>query len=177
MGAVSVDKNGKTWRYRFDIATVAGKRKQISKSGFRTKKEAQAAGNTALYQYEHAGLSPDQLKGEISYADFLDEWMEKDVIKRWKKSTVEGYEKKIRLYIKPNLGHYRLKSITKQNIIDFLLDLYNDGFSTNTISSVRGILTKSFRYADENNYLFHSPAEGIKVKFNIGAPPQESNSI
>ncbi len=171
MGAVSVDKNGKTWRYRFDIATVAGKRKQISKSGFRTKKEAQAAGNDALYQYEHAGIAPDELNDKISYSDFLDVWLEKDVKKHLKIDTFAGYEKKIRLYIKPHLGQYRIKSITKQNITEFLSDMYNEGFSTNTIYSIRGIITKSFRYAVDNRYLIHSPADGIQLKFNIGAPP------
>ena len=43
------------WEYRFEAAKVDGKRKHISKSGFRTKKEALEAGTKALAEYNNAG--------------------------------------------------------------------------------------------------------------------------
>ena len=36
---ISVRKRGEKWEYRFDGAPVGGKRKQISKSGFKTEKQ------------------------------------------------------------------------------------------------------------------------------------------
>ena len=39
MAQINVTKRGSFWQYRFEAAKVNGKRKQISKSGFRTKKE------------------------------------------------------------------------------------------------------------------------------------------
>ncbi len=36
-----------------------------------------------------------------------------------KESTLYGYEKKIRLYLKPELGGYRVSSIDKKDIADF----------------------------------------------------------
>ena len=36
--AITTRKRGTTWEYRFECARVNGKRKQVSKSGFRTKK-------------------------------------------------------------------------------------------------------------------------------------------
>lgn len=44
MSNVSVSKRGNYWQYRFYTVVVNGVRKQISKSGFRTKKEALEAG-------------------------------------------------------------------------------------------------------------------------------------
>lgn len=57
MSNVNIRKRGNKWQYQFEAATVNGKRKQISKSGFRTKKEALEAGTKALAEYNNCGLS------------------------------------------------------------------------------------------------------------------------
>lgn len=72
--------------------------------------------------------------------------MENDCKLTCKESTLYGYEKKIRLYLKPELGGYRVSSIDKKILQIFITDLYNDGFS------IKGLLTKSFNYALENHY-------------------------
>ena len=41
MAELNVRKRGTKWEYRFECAKVDGKRKQVSKSGFLTKKEAE----------------------------------------------------------------------------------------------------------------------------------------
>ena len=40
MSTLNVTKRGDKWQYRFEAASVDGKRKRVSKSGFKTKKEA-----------------------------------------------------------------------------------------------------------------------------------------
>ena len=106
--------SGKTvYEYRFEIASVNGKRKWKSKSGFKTKTEAKQAGKLAQQTYENVGQAIEP--SNISYSDFLDEWIEQDCKLTCKLSTLQSYEKKIRLYIKPNLGSYRLKNITKNS--------------------------------------------------------------
>ena len=42
-----------SYRYRFEVASVDGKRKWKSKSGFATKREAREAGKIAQQAYEH----------------------------------------------------------------------------------------------------------------------------
>ena len=44
MSEITVRKRGKYWKYSFEGAKIEGKRKRISKSGFRTKADASAAG-------------------------------------------------------------------------------------------------------------------------------------
>lgn len=39
MATVNTRKRGTKWQYQFEAATIDGKRKQITKSGFRTKKK------------------------------------------------------------------------------------------------------------------------------------------
>ena len=159
-------KSGKVvYEYAFEIASVDGKRKRKTKSGFKTKKDAREAGKLAQQAYESVGKPIEP--SSISYSDFLDQWIENDIKISCKAETVKGYEKKIRLYIKPNLGDYRIKSITKDDLQQFIVKMFHDGFSTNTISSVRGLLSKSFSYAVDRHYIQVSPAIGLKTPKNI----------
>ena len=122
-------KNGTgTFEYSFEIAPINGKRRRKSKSGFRSKREAKAAGKLAQQQYENTGTTIAN-KAEMSYSDYLKFWIQKDVATTCKDATVENYEKKIRLYISPFLGEKRLRSIVRQDIKDFLEKMYDDGFS------------------------------------------------
>lgn len=155
-------KSGKTvYEYAFEIASVDGKRKRKTKSGFVTKREAREAGKLAQQTYENIGQAIEP--SNMSYSDFLDEWIEQDCKLTCKSSTLQGYEKKIRLYIKPVLGEYRLKAITKNNLQDFITKMYNDGFSRNTISSVKGLLTKSFDFAVDRHYITSTPATRLII--------------
>lgn len=64
---VSVRKRGKVYEYRFEIATVEGTRKWITKS------EAFKEGAKAYNDFYYNGTKT-QLKEKMSYADFLDFW-------------------------------------------------------------------------------------------------------
>lgn len=152
--------SGKTvYEYRFEIASVNGKRKWKTKSGFKTKTEAKQAGKLAQQAYENTGQAIEP--SDMSYSDFLDMWIEQECKLTCKASTIQGYEKKIRLYIKPAVGEYRLKTITKNTLQDFITKMYNDGFSRNTISSVKGLLTKSFDFAVDRHYIINTPASKL----------------
>lgn len=87
----------KVYEYSFEMASVDGKRKRKSKSGFASKRDARIAGRKALSEYENVGQV--MVDRDISYADFLDLWMENDCKLTCKESTLYGYEKKIRIYI------------------------------------------------------------------------------
>lgn len=154
----------KSWGYRFEIASVDGKRKQPSKSGFKTKKEAQRAGMNALQEYEKRGTIKAPI--DISFSDYLDLWMDKACIPELKQTTVDNYQKKIKNHIKPVLGRYRVNTITHEQLQDFVINLYDNGMSLNTISVISGILSKAFNYAVDNYNLPVSPAVRLKPPRN-----------
>lgn len=52
---VSVRKRGKVYEYRFEIATVEGTRKWITKSGYPTKSEAFKEGAKAYNDFYYNG--------------------------------------------------------------------------------------------------------------------------
>ena len=74
MAELVTRKRGTKWEYRFQIASVGGKRQYKSKSGFRTKAEALEAGTKALNEYNNTGFT--FTPSEISFADYLDLWLD-----------------------------------------------------------------------------------------------------
>ena len=62
---VNVRKRGKSYEYCFDIGKVNNKRKRITKSGFKTKAEAQEAGTVAYEEYIRTGVIVKEFKCHI----------------------------------------------------------------------------------------------------------------
>ena len=109
--------SGKTvYEYRFEMAKVGGKRQWKTRSGFKTKTEAKLEGRKALQAYESAGQLIESV--DMSFSDYLDMWLKDDVELSCVSSTVQGYKKKIRLYIKPKLGMYTMTALNKSLLQD-----------------------------------------------------------
>ena len=162
-------RHGKTYEYRFEAAAVGGKRKWISKGGFLTSKEAKAAGLVALNEYNNCGRVV--FDSDMSYADFLDMWFERECKATLKNTTLIAYQKRIKNHIKPALGKYELRNIKKADLQNFLNKMHDNGYSKNSISEVRGILTKSFSFAVDEKYISNSPA------FKIRKPKAEFTKV
>ncbi|MBD5086489.1 MAG: site-specific integrase [Clostridiales bacterium] len=155
--------NGAVYEYRFEIASIDGKRKWKSKSGFKTVTEARKAGREAMRQYENYGhIAKDQ----ISVADFFDIWFEKDCMVDLKETTLTHYKKVIDNVFKPKLGSYRLRSLTREVLQAFLVEMYDFGYSRNSLVSFKGMLTKSMNYAMDNHYIVCTPAVRLKIPKN-----------
>lgn len=158
-------RNGSsTWEYRIELAKIDGKRQQKSKGGFKTKAEALKAGREALKSYESCGqvVTPT----EMSVSDMFDMWLAEVSKTDLQQTTVDGYIKKIRLYIKPNIGHYKVKAVTRQILQGLVTDLAYQGYSKNTVSSVRGIITSAFDWAEMSNMIAQTPAYRLKLPKN-----------
>ncbi|MBE6047775.1 MAG: site-specific integrase [Clostridium sp.] len=169
MATVNTRKRGTKWQYQFEAATVNGKRKQITKSGFRTKKEALDAGTKALAEYNNCGLS--FVPSEISFNDYLDYWIKEYATVNLKETTVTNYEKKIRLYIKPELGIYKLKALTPSILQNFINKKFNEGFSRNTLLVLKGILSGSLNYAVEPlAFIKFSPMAAVRLPLSRAVP-------
>lgn len=173
MARVNTRKRGNYWQYQFEIAKIGGKRKQITKSGFKTQKEALIAGNEALNTYNNSGqvFTPN----EISVADYLDLWLEQYCRVNLTQSSYENYKKKIRLYIKPELGKYKLNNVSSSSIQDFINKKFNEGFSRNTLSVLKGILVSSFDYAENTlDYIKTNPVSSVKMPLTRAIPDVSS---
>ena len=119
MSQINVRKRGQKWQYQFEAAKIEGKRKQITKSGFNTKKEALDAGVKALAEYNNSGLHFEP--SEISMSDYLDYWLENYVELNLRTNTITNYKGIVDNYLKPSLGIYKLKSLTPSILQNYSL--------------------------------------------------------
>ncbi|SHM76919.1 Site-specific recombinase XerD [Anaerosporobacter mobilis DSM 15930] len=169
MADINCRKRGAKWEYYFEGAKVDGKRKRISKGGFDTKKTALEAGVKALNEYNNSGLH--FVPSELSYSDYLDYWLENYCKVNLKTTTYEGYVKKIRLYIRPALGKYKLRSLTAATLQEFINLKFNEGFSRNTLSALKGILSGSIGYAVEPlRFIQANPMLYVKLPLKRATP-------
>lgn len=145
MATVNVTKRGSKWQYSFEGAKIEGKRNRISKSGFRTKKEALEAGTAALAEYNNAGLHFEPKN--ISVSDYMDYWYEHYVLLNCKYNTQKNYKMIIETHIKPTLGIYALKSLTPSILQEFVNSKFKDGYSKNYLSNLINVLSSSLKYS------------------------------
>lgn len=161
MAELFVHKRGNKWEYRFEVASVDGKRKYVQKSGFTTKKEAVAVGTKAMNKYNKTGVVFQP--SDIGFADFINEWLE-SIKLTVKPTTFTNYQKKINNHIIPSLGKYKLKAITSPMLQKLINDMYNNEYSRNSLSVVKGILSSALDYAVEPmHYVTSNPMLYVKL--------------
>lgn len=145
MAKVGTRKRGEKWQYYFEGAVINGKRKQIVKSGFKSKKEAYNAGIQAMLEYENGGVAHDPKN--ISVDDYFDEWIRLYVDVNLKLSSKKSYVNLVNKQIRPRIGKYKLKSVTPAVIQELLNQLFAEGKSNSYIRLTRVVLRSSFNYA------------------------------
>ncbi len=161
-------KKPANWEYRFETATVNGKRQQSSKAGFRTEKEAYEAGVIAYNQYNSTGRSFEPK--DISVADYLDYWLENaikaNIGQGYAYNTYNDYESKIRLHLKPEFGHYRLGAFQyAPDVIQKWVDqMKGKGLSKNMVKNSLSCLSSALEYAIMPlQYITLNPCAHVKV--------------
>lgn len=163
MGNVNIKKRGNVYQYQFEIASVNGKRKYINKSGFKTKAEALESGNKALTEYNNAGIPFKE--SNISYSDYLDYWIKNYCKINLKYNTIRTYETLIEKYIKPNIGMYRLSTITSVRLNTFITDICEQyDFSRTYFKNILKVVKGSFRDAcDIYGFIKYNPSITIRL--------------
>lgn len=157
-------KHGATYEYRFETASIGGQRKWISKGGFLDENTARIEGIKALNEYNTCGQVVEPTT--MSFADFLEHWLVHDCAATLNEITILNYRKKIKNLIVPYLGKYRMNTIDRDKLQNLLITLHDNGYSDNTISAVKGIVTKCFNYAYYSGYLTKMPAINLKIPKN-----------
>ena len=161
MAEVTARKRCSTWSYSFELARVDGKRKRKEKGGFRTKKEALEAGVKAKSEYDNSGQT--FTPSEISVADYMDYWIANYVKVNCSLNTLEAYEGIVKNHIKPELGTYKLKSITPAILQEFINKIHMRGYSKNMIVNIKSVLSGAFEYATDTKFISDTPATRIKL--------------
>ncbi|MFP3886790.1 tyrosine-type recombinase/integrase [Priestia filamentosa] len=153
---------GVSWAYIIDIGKdpKTGKRKQKKKSGFRTKKEAEAA--AAILQNEiNQGLYIKE--SNVTFEDFAKEWISlykgSGIVKE---STVRVRKHEIKR-LSDYLAKLKLKDITRKQYQNALNDLIMRGYAQNTIDGAHRTGRMIFKKAVELEIIKKDPTEYTQV--------------
>jgi len=156
-----------TWSFVVDVRAANGKRQQVRRRGFATKKAALEA---------LAAVVADQARGvfvrpsRVTLAGFLlDEWLP---AKRssLRASTAHSYERLIRLYVEPAIGAVPLSDVDGSMLNALYSELLasgrgrarsggGSGLAPKTVRNVHGVLAKAFHDAIRWGRVVRNPCD------------------
>lgn len=160
----SITKNQKTgkWDFVFNsgVDPITGKRKQIRRRGFETKRyamEAMTKLKAKILTSEFLDLT------KITYAKYMDEWFEERQ-NHLQNTTFEIHSIYYQNVIKPKLGHFKIQQMTPLHIQKFINELVNqNSYSEHTIHLIYRIISASLKKAKIIKLLKDNPASGITL--------------
>lgn len=121
----NIRKRGDTYTYYVYVTQPDGRRQQVSKGGFRTRREAEAARIEAMNAVQTGMfVRPER----ITLARFLlDEWLPTRRPPNLEESTYASYERDIRLHVIPYIGSIRLQNLTPTDLNTLYRRLLDEG--------------------------------------------------
>ena len=128
------------------------------------------------------GIPLDKLRPEMRFADWLDYWYETHCKPNIRTSTQSGYEDRIRLHIKPELGEIPLNRLTQNDLQQFYARLkksgrktrteyYGEGLSDRMVRMCHATCRSALQRAVQDGIIRTNPAEGCKL------PPKKAREM
>lgn len=171
---MAITKRGNTWQYTLNIGVIDGKRKRISKGGFKTKKECE----TALAELKDKYNKTNQIKkvSDINFTDYINIYFNEYVRENCKPKTQENYRYYIKNQLIPYLGNYKLKDLDSSTIYNFIISL-SKKYAKSTCDNIRGFLNSAFKFAIfPKEFIFENPMQNINFK-NISYPIKKEKVV
>lgn len=149
-----------TWQFVTSLPAVHGKRRQLRKGGYTTKREAQAALAVIVGQVS-AGDYRDDEKQTLS--TYLQHWIARQVEDGLRPSTERGYRSYIDHDITPALGHVRLGRLTPGHVDAFIRQLRRDGRGTTTVRRIHAVLRSALSDAKRRRLVTYNAAIDVEI--------------
>jgi len=151
----------RTWEFIVDIGhhPATGRRRQKSKSGFVTKKDAESALHEFIRYVEGGG---DPSPERISPADYLNRWLEFQRTRGIRSRSLDGYEGYIRREIIPVIGGLELAKVKPGHVRAVLVRMQQRGAAAATLAQVRSVLGSALRQAVADGLITTNPVAAVK---------------
>ncbi|WP_147535657.1 tyrosine-type recombinase/integrase [Bacillus marasmi] len=151
-------KEGLRWLFKMYTTPdpETGEKKQTTRRGFKTKKEAMAAA-IKLEQEVASGVMINNCS--LTYEEVFNQWFANH-IKTIKTSTRKTIESKFRTHILPRFGKLKIKDISKAYCQKMINDV------ADTIASVNDIKIQAnqvFKYAVKMDIISRNPMEHVSI--------------
>ncbi|KAA0761727.1 tyrosine-type recombinase/integrase [Bacillus sp. TE8-1] len=154
---------GSKWAFTVDVGIdpTTGKRKQKSKSGFRTKQEAEVAITTLLNDIQQGTYQEER---KILFKDYADDWIPLYAVENnVKPGTIRIRQHEINKLL-PYFAHLKLKNVNRKIYQEAINDLKEKGFAHNTLDGVHRTGKMLFRKALAMGYIKVDPTEFTYLK-------------
>ena len=140
----SIRKRGSTWTAYWFIPTRDGGRHQVSKGGFRTKRQAQEHLTGVMHALQtNSYVQP----ARQTLAEYFDQW-HAAAASRLRPKTLDSYRQVFNRYLRSALGDTRLQSLTAMHLDGLYADLLRAGgrdgnpLSQTTVIHVHAVVSK-----------------------------------
>ncbi|MED1201988.1 site-specific integrase [Heyndrickxia acidicola] len=164
------NKKGYTWSFTLDLGIdpETGKRKQITRRGFDSKKEAELAANQITLDIENKSFVNEK---DVHFKDLIQDYLELIAKQSVKPSTFYGYTTVVNKRLIPKFGHIKVKKINPKLISSYYNDLLKEGLTEEYIQYIHAILKTASQTAVDWKY--------IKNDFmsNVKAPRRKKNEV
>jgi integrase len=152
----SVVRKDAGWTARWDELTEDGDRRQRRRSGFATRREAQAFLSEQLQRLRDGSYSAPtrQTFGEF----LLSEWLPA-IEGTVRPLTATNYERTVRVHLVPNVGSLRLQGVSGAHLNALYRKLEENGLSAGTRRLVHAVAHRALRDAMRWGKLPRNPAD------------------
>ena len=151
----------KTGERRYRVRYRTPDRRSTDKSGFKTKREAQAwAAELEVATRQGAYVAPSA--GRITLSELGDARLDRRMTLR-KASTMHPEESAWRIHVRPHWGEYAIADITAREIERWVAELSRAQLGRTSIARCHGILSGILAEAVRDRRLVGNPAAGIEI--------------
>lgn len=169
----STRKRGSTWTCYWSTTTAStGDRKQHSKGGFRTKKDAQDHLTSVLPKVKDGTFVAPQ---RMTLGNYLtEEWLPSKRSENHRSTTMAQYEVVALKWIVPHIGGLQLSAITAKDVEGLTNTLkaqggrlqkngLRRGLGERSVRRAQVVLKMALAHAVKNGYLARNPAATLKL--------------
>jgi integrase len=156
MARGSVRQRGGTWTVVFDEPRAQGRRRQRSKGGFRTRKDAERYLREQLVSLDARTYVAPQKLTVAAYP--AEHWLPAMHARGLRPSTLARYESHVRCAIVPTLGGLPLQAVMPAHLNKLYGTLRAAGRAPKTIRNVHGVLSKALGDAERWGLASRNPA-------------------
>lgn len=155
---MSIKKVGKVWSFRIDagIDDRTGKRKQVYRSGFKTKREALEEMNRLKIEIQNGEYSEPS---KTLFKDYIQNWLHNTYKYEVQVSSFELGEILVRVHLIPYFKDTPLKKITSYDIDQLYAQKLNDGLANATVKRMHHLLSKALQKAVKWGLIKNNPAK------------------
>lgn len=152
-------KSGVRWMFKFygEVDPRTGKRKQSTRRGFKTKKEAERAARMLENKIQEGTYEND----DVTYKYILLEWWEtyKNTIKV---STKNNRNSLINNHILPYFGNMKIKDINARYCQRVINEITKNA-NRSSVHIIKSVINLTFKYAVKKNYISKNPMDHVVI--------------